>query len=352
MGAGWACVGGVGACGVAAWCARLGAWGVSGVGVGGEQCWGAGVVVGEACCGASGGAHDACGCVLELPAEPFGCGFGERAAEAQLLEPGDQCETDDAQRGPRSVGVPGAERHFVESGVFEASDGVVDLGVGAHGGIEAGGVARGVGDQSPVAPVGGVEQGALRAGVQRLASDDQAGAFGASATDRLWSAGSATWLRARRCFGPPKRVGAHNSVVGADQGLRAPSWDQESVRDSGHEDSASARIAAGQRPRPSFRHPHKPPTAPTCAEPANAPDSPSATQAKPSTCHSPASQNSKEAYATTTTSPSATNNTSPNSPLDTHRSIYRLRILLAAVRKPCQTQPVTRIRTRRPSLVA
>ena len=50
-------------------------------------------------------------------------------------------------------------------------------------------------------------------------------------------------------------VGAHNSVVGADQGFRAPSWDQESVRDSVHEDSASAPIAAGQRPRPSFRHP-------------------------------------------------------------------------------------------------
>ena len=51
-------------------------------------------------------------------------------------------------------------------------------------------------------------------------------------------------------------MGAHNSVVGADQGLRAPSGDQESVRDSVHEDSASARIAARQRPRPSFRHPH------------------------------------------------------------------------------------------------
>ena len=50
-------------------------------------------------------------------------------------------------------------------------------------------------------------------------------------------------------------VGAHNSVVGADQGFRAPSGDQESVRDSGHEDSASAPIAAGQRPRPRFRHP-------------------------------------------------------------------------------------------------
>ena len=51
-------------------------------------------------------------------------------------------------------------------------------------------------------------------------------------------------------------MGAHNSVVGADQGFRAPSWDQESVHDAVHEDSASARIATGQRPRPSFRHPH------------------------------------------------------------------------------------------------
>ena len=51
-------------------------------------------------------------------------------------------------------------------------------------------------------------------------------------------------------------MGAHDSVVVADQGFRAPSGDQESVRDSVHEDSASARIAAGQRPRPSFRHPH------------------------------------------------------------------------------------------------
>ena len=37
-------------------------------------------------------------------------------------------------------------------------------------------------------------------------------------------------------------MGAHNSVVGADQGFRAPSGDQESVRDSVHEDSASAPI--------------------------------------------------------------------------------------------------------------
>ena len=35
------------------------------------------------------------------------------------------------------------------------------------------------------------------------------------------------------------------------RGVRAPSRDQESVRDSGHEDSASAPIAAGQRPRQS-----------------------------------------------------------------------------------------------------
>ena len=64
-------------------------------------------------------------------------------------------------------------------------------------------------------------------------------------------------------------VGAHNSVVGADQGFRAPSGDQESVRDSGHEDSASAPIAAGQRPRPSFRHPQASPT--NTEEPPNQP---------------------------------------------------------------------------------
>ena len=61
-------------------------------------------------------------------------------------------------------------------------------------------------------------------------------------------------LRERMRLTRAERVGAHNSVVGADQGFRAPSGDQESVRDSVHEDSASARIAAGQRPRQSFRH--------------------------------------------------------------------------------------------------
>ena len=74
-------------------------------------------------------------------------------------------------------------------------------------------------------------------------------------------AAAGTWPGRRRdARSPParprrKRVGAHNSVVGADQGFRAPSWDQESVRDSGHENSASAPIAAGQRPRQSFRRP-------------------------------------------------------------------------------------------------
>ena len=62
------------------------------------------------------------------------------------------------------------------------------------------------------------------------------------------------WVRKDRI----ERVGAHNSVVGADQGFRAPSGDQESVRDSVHEDSASAPIAAGQRARQSFRHPYPP----------------------------------------------------------------------------------------------
>ena len=59
---------------------------------------------------------------------------------------------------------------------------------------------------------------------------------------------------------PP--AGSYMAATGQDlmaadtQGFRAPSWDQKSVRDSVHEDSASAPIAAGQRPRPSFRHPH------------------------------------------------------------------------------------------------
>ena len=57
----------------------------------------------------------------------------------------------------------------------------------------------------------------------------------------------------RHSFRHPQ--GAHNSVVGADQGFRAPSGDQESVHDAVHEDSASARIAAGQRPRPRFPAP-------------------------------------------------------------------------------------------------
>ena len=61
------------------------------------------------------------------------------------------------------------------------------------------------------------------------------------------------WLVRR--VGRVRGVGAHDSVVGADPGFRAPSGDQESVRDLVHEDSASAPIAAGQRPRQSFRHP-------------------------------------------------------------------------------------------------
>ena len=78
--------------------------------------------------------------------------------------------------------------------------------------------------------------------------------------------GGARLCAAASKFGMPMGaapVGAHNSVVGADQGFRAPSGDQESVRDWGHEDSASAPIAAGQRPRPSFRHPQDAPQPPT-----------------------------------------------------------------------------------------
>ena len=50
--------------------------------------------------------------------------------------------------------------------------------MGSHVGVELGGVAVGVGVEPAVAPQLGVEQGALRAGVKRLAPRDEAGALG------------------------------------------------------------------------------------------------------------------------------------------------------------------------------
>ena len=96
--------------------------------------------------------------------------------QAKLLEPGDQREADDGQRGPGGVGVPVGERHAGEAGVFEAFDGVLDAGVFSGGAVEFDGVAYCVAEKTPIAPVRGVEQSALRAGVQRLASHDQPGA--------------------------------------------------------------------------------------------------------------------------------------------------------------------------------
>ena len=58
-------------------------------------------------------------------------------------------------------------------------------------------------------------------------------------------------------------VGAHNSVVGADQGFRAPSWDQESARDSVHDESASARIRGRSMATAEFPAP----TGPLCCRP-------------------------------------------------------------------------------------
>ena len=65
----------------------------------------------------------------------------------------------------------------------------------------------------------------------------------------------------------------------------------------------------------------KSPTEPTCADTATNTASPSTPQPKPSTPTPPASQHSNEASTTTATSPNATNNTSPKSRLDKHRSI-------------------------------
>ena len=50
--------------------------------------------------------------------------------------------------------------------------------MGSHVGVELCGVAVGVGVEPAVAPLLGVEQGALRAGVKRLAPRDEAGALG------------------------------------------------------------------------------------------------------------------------------------------------------------------------------
>ena len=94
----------------------------------------------------------------------------------------------------------------------------------------------------------------------------RAGGAGPRVTATGWPAVRARAVHVQRrgqgCLGArlerARPVGAHNWVVGADQRFRAPSWDQESVRDSVHEDSASAHIAAGQLPRPSFRHPQGP----------------------------------------------------------------------------------------------
>jgi hypothetical protein len=55
---------------------------------------------------------------------------------------------------------------------------VLDVRVGAHGGVQGDGVAGLVGVVAPVAELGGGQQGLLGAGVQGLAAHDQPGAFG------------------------------------------------------------------------------------------------------------------------------------------------------------------------------
>ena len=76
--------------------------------------------------------------------------------------------------------------------------GACHAGVGSHVGVELGGVAFGVGAQPAVAPQLGVEQGALRAGVQRLSPRDEAGALGpvgeVDAVGELRDLGALGWL--------------------------------------------------------------------------------------------------------------------------------------------------------------
>ena len=96
----------------------------------------------------------------------------------ELLEPSDERQAERDELRPGGVGAVVGEGHAFEAGVFEVCDGVLDAGVGSHVCVELGGVACGVGVEPAVAPVAGVEQGALRSGVQRLAAGDEAGALG------------------------------------------------------------------------------------------------------------------------------------------------------------------------------
>ena len=51
-------------------------------------------------------------------------------------------------------------------------------------------------------------------------------------------------------------LAARRECWGAPTHSEANQRNEEAVHNAVHEDSGSARIAAGQRPRPSFRHPH------------------------------------------------------------------------------------------------
>ena len=118
-------------------------------------------------------AHDAGGCVPELPTQHFGFRDGEWPVEAVELEPAHEIGGERDDREASTVGVEIDEREPFQTRVFQTFDVVFDVGVRAHVDIEGDRVAGLVGVVTPVAELERWEQRCLRAGMQRFAPHDQ-----------------------------------------------------------------------------------------------------------------------------------------------------------------------------------
>jgi len=121
----------------------------------------------------AGAAHDAGGGVPELPTQHFRFRDGERSVETAELEPADEVgrERDDREAGP--VGVEINEREPFQPRVFQATDVVLDVRVGAHVRVKRDRITGLVRVVAPVTELERREQRRLRAGMQRLAPHDQ-----------------------------------------------------------------------------------------------------------------------------------------------------------------------------------
>lgn len=117
--------------------------------VGVEQLVGGRPFVEDAHEAASGAVHDAGGCVPQRPAQAFRVGRGEFSVEAEQLEPADEIGREAHHGEPCPVGVDIGEREPQQARIFEAGDVVLDVGVGAHVGVEGDRVASLVGVVAP-----------------------------------------------------------------------------------------------------------------------------------------------------------------------------------------------------------